>query len=149
MVNVILSFFGSLCPAVIINVRPNRAVWAGFSGVAGWLVYNAVIMSDRNQVILATFAGALSVGIYSEIMARVLKCPATIFSIPGIFPLVPGVGAYMTVRYIAGGTLDQASVQAVQTIASAGAIALGIMLASAVFRLAKEFVKKYSKKEYS
>ncbi len=49
---------------------------------------------------MASFVGAFMVGIYSEVMARKLKTPAMQFSIPGIFPLVPGITAYYAINSI-------------------------------------------------
>ncbi len=139
---IILTFLGSLCPAIIYNVSPKRAFWAGVSGVVGRLVFNGLMSSGKEQIILATFMGALAVGVYSETLARILKSPATVFSVPGIFPLVPGIGAYMTVRHVTDMQMEQASLTAVETIASAGSIALGIMLASALFRMGKQVLRK-------
>ena len=38
--------------------------------------------------------GALCVGILGLVFARIKKCPVTVFNIPGVVPLVPGVPAY-------------------------------------------------------
>lgn len=83
---------------------------------------------------MASFVGAFIVGIYSEIMARSLKTPAVQFSIPGIFPLVPGITAYTTVRYIVEQNSSKAYLKGMETIAVGGAIAFGIMMSSATFR---------------
>lgn len=134
MREVILSFFGSLLPAILYNVNKRLFFWVGLSGVSGWLVYSW-LNARTGQVIVPTFAGAVAVGVYSEIMARILKHPATIFSVSGIIPLVPGIGAYNTVRAVVENKLVNAQHLAIETLASAGGIALGIMLASAVFRV--------------
>ena len=81
-------------------------------------------------------------GFYSESAARLLKTPATVYSIAGIFPLVPGIGAYNTVQAIVDNKLMDALSRAVETIASAGAIAFGIMLIAAAFRVVKRYRKE-------
>ncbi|MEG6613672.1 threonine/serine exporter family protein [Pseudoclostridium thermosuccinogenes] len=140
MKEILLAFFGSLSLAITFNVGRNRFVWAGLSGAVGWIAYSW-LYEITGQVIVSTFVGAVCVGLYSEIAARCLKCPATVFSISGIFPLVPGIGAYQTVEYIVGNELAQSASKGIETLASAGCIALGIMLMSAVFRVMKN-VKK-------
>lgn len=134
MREIILSFFGSLLPAVLYNVNKKQFLWVGLAGVSGWVVYS-MLNASINKVIIATFAGAVAVGIYSETMARVLKYPATVFSVAGMFPLVPGIGAYNTVQAIVENKISDAAAIAVETVASAGSIAVGIMFASALFRI--------------
>lgn len=137
----LLAFMGSLCPAVLFNADRKKFIWIGVSGSLGWLVYSH-LFSITGQVILSTFAGALMVGIYSEVMARFLKSPATVFSVSGIFPLVPGIGAYQTVQLIVENHLSDAASKAIETVASAGSIALGIMLVSAFFRVTIKIKEK-------
>jgi len=134
MGEIVLAFFGSLLPAILYNVNKRHFFWVGLSGVSGWMIYSW-LYSDTGQVIVSTFAGAVAVGVFSESMARALKVPATVFSVCGIFPLVPGIGAYNTVQAIVENNLEKAAGVAVETIASAGSIALGIMFASALFRV--------------
>lgn len=141
---VILAFFGSLTLAVLYNVDKKRFLWVGLSGVAGWIAYDYFNKSTGN-VILATFIGSLVVGIYSEIMARKIKAPALIFSVSGIFPLVPGLGAYETVRFFMDKDIMGGITKGIETFASAGAIAIGIMLISGAFKASKKFKEKRSK----
>ena len=136
-----LAFFGSLCPAILFNVDRKKFLWIGLSGSFGWLLYSWAYKIS-GQVVLSTFVGAVAVGIYSEIAARTLKSPATIFSISGIFPLVPGIGAYNTVQFMVENRLTEAAVSAVETLSSAGSIALGIMLISAVFKGTKKLKER-------
>jgi uncharacterized membrane protein YjjB (DUF3815 family) len=129
----ILAFFGSLCPAVLINVERRKFLWVGLAGSIGWLVFDR-LLANTGQVILATFAGSVAVGLYSESMARWKRSPATVFSISGIFPLVPGIGAYNTAQFLVESKFYEAAGKGFETVASAGAIALGIMLMSSVFK---------------
>jgi uncharacterized membrane protein YjjB (DUF3815 family) len=144
MVDLVLSFIGSLCPGILLNVKKESLLWVGLSGTLGWLAFSAA-NQITGEVILPTFAGAVAVGLYSEIMARVLKSPATVFSVPGIFPLVPGIAAYNTVQFLVENKLTEAAAKAMETITIAGAIAFGIMLMSALFRFARKSNEKYSR----
>ncbi|MCX7748738.1 MAG: threonine/serine exporter family protein [Clostridia bacterium] len=137
MNDLLLAFFGSLLPAILFNADAKRLFWIGLSGAVGWLIF--INISEMiHQVVFPTFLGAFSVGIYSESMARLVKSPATVFSVSGAFPLVPGIGAYTTVQLLVQNKLQEAAGKALETISSAGAIALGIMAASAIFRIAKK-----------
>lgn len=140
----ILAFFGSIFPVILFNIDRRKIIWTGFAGAFGWgaylIVYNLYIPS----VALASFTGALVVGIYSEIMARVLKTPAVQFSIPGIFPLVPGMMAYMTISSIVKQDYSVASYLGIQTLAAGGAISFGIMISATTTKLITK-IKNHSK----
>ena len=58
----------------------------------------------------------------------VRRCPVTLFLVPGIFPLVPGVGIYWTAYYLVTDRSALASQQGSTTLRSAVAIVLGILL---------------------
>lgn len=132
---VLLSFFGSASAGMIFNIRGKRLIYAGISGAAGYLVY-LLALRITGQSIMAIFIGAIAVGIYSETCARLLKTPSTLFSIPGIFPIVPGVAAYETIQYLADNNMRDAGVKLVETLGGSGAIAFGIIIVTAAFRLA-------------
>ncbi len=130
----VLAFLGSLCAGLVFNVRGYRLVYSGLSGVAGWMVYIG-LLNLTGHSILSIFGGAIAVGIYSESAARLLKSPSAIFSIPGIFPIVPGIAAYETIQYMTANDMFHAGGKLVETLAGAGSIAFGIILVTALFRL--------------
>jgi len=134
MIEYLLAFFGSFFAAILFNVSKKNLLWAGFSGMAGWIAYDC-FFSQTGNTAMATFAGAIAVGVFSEFMARKIKVPATIFSVSGIFPIVPGISAYNTVQAIVENNLAIAGAKAVETITGAGALAFGIMTVTAVFRV--------------
>lgn len=128
-----LAFLGSFCAGLVFNVRGYKLIFTGLSGVAGWMVYIGLLGLSAHSI-MPIFAGAIAVGIYSESAARLLKSPSTIFSIPGIFPIVPGIAAYETIRFMAANDMFNAGGKLVETLAGAGSIAFGILLVTAVFR---------------
>ncbi len=134
MNEVMLAFAGSFCAGVLFNIKGMKMFWMGISGAAGWLVY-IWCYNLTGQSVMSIFIGAVVVGIYSESAARLLKSPATIFSIPGIFPIVPGIAAYETIQFLVTGNLDAAGGKMLETLTGAGAIAFGIMLVTAMFRI--------------
>jgi uncharacterized membrane protein YjjB (DUF3815 family) len=105
------------------------------------LISDQVLIRYPNTDLLSVFLGTAAVAVYSELMARIRKTPATTFSIPGIFPLVPGVDAYRTIQLIAEQDYPVATAYAVSTVTKACLIAFGIMTVSAIFR--KIRTKKY------
>lgn len=137
MTRIILSFVGSLCPAILFNTDKKNLLWAGLAGTIGMLVNDQFLAFYPSAALASVFSGAVAVAVYSEIMARVRKTPATIFSIPGIFPLVPGVDAYRTIQLLSEQDYTAAMAFGVSTAAKASLIAFGILLVSATFRKIK------------
>jgi uncharacterized membrane protein YjjB (DUF3815 family) len=73
--------------------------------------------------------------IYSEIMARVLKTPVTLLVICAMLPLVPGAGMYYTMYDVVKGDISSSISTGLSTIASAGTLALGIILVTTLTRI--------------
>lgn len=138
MREIIYSFIGSFTFGILFNIQRKNLIWAGISGSIGWGIY-LIFMKLQLGVPLSTFMGAIGVGLYSEIMARKVKTPASVFSIIGIVPLVPGITAYFTVRYIVEGRLTEAFNKGIETVATAGGIAFGIMLITTIFQFASKW----------
>lgn len=134
MTRILFSFLGSLCPAILYNIEKRNLLWAGFAGMLGMLIYDRLLFLYPNAALVSVFLGTAAVAVYSEIMARIRKAPSTIFSIPGIFPLVPGVDAYRTIQLLSEQNYTEAMAYGVSTAAKAGLIAFGILIVSAVFR---------------
>lgn len=137
MGEILLAFIASLCPGIMYNATRKNLLWVGLSGMIGWITYASMLESSQN-VIFSSFFGAVIVGLYSESIARLRKAPAMVFSVPGIFPLVPGIAIYNSTQYIAENNLLEAANTGIQAISCAGAIACGILLAAAVFRIIKK-----------
>ncbi len=141
MGEIVLAFIASVCPGIMYNVARRNLLWVGVSGMLGWITY-AWVLEVTGNVVLSSFFGAVVVGLYSESVARIVKAPSMVFSIPGIFPLVPGIAIYNSTQYISENKLFEAANTGIQAITSAAAIAFGILLVSAVFRLSKRRTKK-------
>lgn len=137
---IVLAFFGSIFPAILFNIDRKKLSQAGLCGAIGWTTY-LLIYRYNHSFITGCFAGAFVVGIYSEFMSRKFKTPVVQFSIPGIFPLVPGITAYNTISSIAQHDYSAAYSKGIQTLASGGAIAFGIMFSSTTFRLLLRIIK--------
>lgn len=131
---IVLAFFGSLFFAVLFNIDRKKLILAGLCGSIGWAVY-LLIFKLTGSPTMSSFTGSFIVGIYSELMAKRYKAPAPQFSIPGIFPLVPGLTAINAVRHLVEKSNAEALSATLLTISVGGAIGFGIMLSTTTFRL--------------
>ncbi len=69
-----------------------------------------VLMSVLGMSIsLACLFAALSIGLLSIPLARLVRCPAETFSFPSLLPMIPGMYAYRTVQAVVHclGTVDE------------------------------------------
>jgi uncharacterized membrane protein YjjB (DUF3815 family) len=131
---------GTVAFSILFSVPRRYYLSCGLIGGAGWLVYS---LSGR---ILPPEGAALSatviVILLSRIAAVIGRCPATIFMIPGIFPLIPGAGIYWTSYYIVTEQLDLALHTGYEAVKTAVAIVLGILF---VFEVPGRFFKVFER----
>lgn len=134
LIEFLFAFLGTLGFALIFNVPLRHIPVASFVGGAGWVVYQIAVAAGCG-VAISCFFGACTVGLTSDIASRICKEAATIFVIPGVLPLVPGAGTYYTMLAIINGNLDQAADKGIETLAMAGAIALGLLVMGTVIQI--------------
>jgi len=75
-------------------------------------------------------------------MARIRKYPAISYLVVSVFPLIPGAGVYYTMNYAMRGDMTAFTSKGMHTAATAGVIAVGILLASTAFRLLAEWKRQ-------
>jgi len=118
---------------LIFNIQGLGVLITGLGGALGWMVY-LVMMDLQSNDILAAFVAAMSIAVYSELMARVRRCPVTGYLQIALLPLVPGAGVYRAMRYCVEGDTELFTTTMLHTIGFAAALSVGAMLASSLFR---------------
>lgn len=137
------SFVATLAFSVLFNIKGKNTWLAALGGGLSWFFYIFSLKFNISQP-LAFFYSSVAVSIYSEVMARVRKCPVTIFIICGILPLVPGGGMYYTTLASVEGDVNKSLTTGLSTLTIAGAIAVGVILVSSLTRLITFYSKKSS-----
>lgn len=141
---VLWAFLSSLVFCGILNVKDKKVLLvAAFGGGLGWFVY--LISAPVESVVMQNLIAAVTVALYSEFMSRMLKAPSTVFLVIGVLPMVPGGGIYYTMEYGVQGNTQMFIEKGLETIAVAGAIAVGVSVASAIFRMYSYFQKQQFK----
>lgn len=133
-VQCIAAFIGCVGFYIVFNIHGPGGILCALGGVLSWAVY-CVFYHFNQDSILATFFATIIAAIYSEIMARVRKCPAISYLVVSIFPLLPGAGIYYTANYVVRSEYANFAQQGMNTIAVAGVIAVGILIVSTLVRL--------------
>jgi uncharacterized membrane protein YjjB (DUF3815 family) len=88
-----------------------------------------------NNDLIAYFWAAAAASLYSEVMARIRKYPAISYLVISIFPLIPGASVYYTMTHAVRNEMDAFGDKLMHTAAIAGAIAVGVILISTLFRM--------------
>lgn len=127
------SFFASLFFAILFGVRRRDLVCTAGAGAVCWFVY-AVVTTIVGEI-PAYFLSAVATTIYCEIFARLLRTPTIVYLAAGVIPLVPGGGIYRTMLLCIQETPEQALSACINTVSIAGAMAMGIMVVSSLFRV--------------
>lgn len=125
---------GAIGFSILFNVH-GWGMWLCVLGsVLSWAVY-CVLLRLGTADTFAFFVASVFASCYSELMARIRKYPAISYLVVSIFPLLPGGDIYYTINYAVQGDMVSFSQRGMHTIAVAGSMAVGILLAATAVRL--------------
>ncbi len=144
MISVLYAFISSLGFGILFNVRGKNLIIASIGGGLGWLFY-LIIKNSTGSEIVALFVASIVISVFSEIFARIMKNPVTIFLICALIPLVPGGGMYYTTFEAVQGNVSKSIVLGIQTLFNAASIAVGIILVSTISKIINKL--KFNKLE--
>ena len=133
-ITVLAGFVGCIGFAMQFNVHGPGIVICAIGGGIAWLVY-CLAYEYTADVVTANLFAAIFASVYAEVMARIRKYPAISYLVVSLFPLLPGAAVYFATNSIVTGDMDSFASKATQTIAIAGALAIGILLVSTTVRL--------------
>ncbi len=130
----VTAFIGSWGFAMLFHVGREKLLLTSLGGLLAWGAYLLMGFVSGQDVVRYFFA-SVALTVYAETMARVVKCPATLFLITAAIPLVPGGSLYKTMQFFMQNDLDAFSRQALTTVLLAVAIAVGMLFPTSVFQL--------------
>lgn len=128
------ALIATLCFAILFNIRGKNIFFASLGGAIGWFIYLLSLNLNFSKI-LSIFLGSIILSIYSEVMARVLKAPVTIFLICAILPLVPGSGMYYTMLECIKGNSEAFLSTGLETLSYALAIAAATILVASITKV--------------
>ena len=134
VMELVTAFLGSLGFALLFHVRREKLLLASLGGLLAWGVYLLMGFVSGQDVVRYFFA-SVALTVYAETMARVVKCPATLFIITAAVPLIPGGSLYHTMKFFMEGNFTACSIQGLNTVLLAVSIAVGILFPTSVFQL--------------
>ena len=134
VIEAVASLIGCLGFVILFNIHGPGGFLCALGGVLTWMTYRIVFQFSADDI-AAYFWATVVASIYSEIMARIRKCPAISYLVISAFPLIPGAGVYYTMSHAVRGDMASFSSQGIHTVAIAGVMAVGILLSSTLVRM--------------
>lgn len=125
------SFIASLGFGILFNIKGRNLFLAAIGGSLGGFVYQLCLNHGAGDI-SAMFIASVCFSLYSEILARIAHTPVTTYIICALIPLVPGGGMYRTMLAAIQGKVIDALTLGLETMTTAGALVLGILLVSTI-----------------
>lgn len=118
--------------SIVFNIQGPGMLLCAIGGMLTWVVYRFTQYLGGD--VSAYFAASMFAALYAEVMARIRKYPAFSYLVVSLIPLIPGAGVYYTMNHIVQGDMQAFAERGTYTIAITGAMAVGILLISSIFR---------------
>ena len=135
VMQLVTAFLGSLGFALLFHVRREKLLLASLGGLLSWGVYLAMGAVSPTLDAPRYFVAAVAVTVYGETLARVVRCPATLFIVTAAVPLIPGGSLYKTMSYFMAQDNAAAAAQGFYTLVLAVSLAVGMLFPTSIFHL--------------
>lgn len=129
LVQTLAAFVGTLAFAVLFAVPQAQYLASGLTGAIGWCCYLLLVRYASASPTIAIILSSVLICVLARIFAISQKCPAQVFLLCGIFPLVPGAGIFWCTYYLVSGEMALSLATGFGAVKAAVAIVLGIILA--------------------
>ena len=140
LMETVAAFVGTIAFGVLFVVPAKQFLVCGLVGGIGWIVYAVTL--EKSSAAVASFLATVVIVLLARILAVVRKVPTNVIMIPGIFPVVPGIGLYNMIYNMMIGDTAVGVSQGLAVLKSIGAIVFGII---AVFSLPNRWFRKRPK----
>ena len=132
IIQILMACLGSVGFGLIFHMKGQRLPLAALGGGLTWAVY-LLCCQLGCSLFTANLIAAFFAAAYAEGMAHIWKAPATIFIITAFLPMVPGGSLYYAMYALVTENHLEAAHYGTQTGLTAGALALGWFLFTAVY----------------
>lgn len=138
---------GAAAVCMFFNLNRKRLWWALLATLLTFFVFIGVVELLGSEMVFTTiFIATLFAAITSEILARVIKTPATVVLVPAIIALVPGSSLYYTMEALAALNMPLALEKGSICLMTLLGIAVGVCVATILFTLINPVKLQHYKK---
>ena len=93
ILQLVMAFIGSMGFSIIFRLRRQLIIPASLGGFFSWAIY-LLCSNGIDGVFVPCLIASAFAALYSEILARLMKAPVTLFILPAVVPLIPGSSLY-------------------------------------------------------
>ena len=140
---------GAASVCMFFNLNRKRLWWALLATLLTFGVYIGVaewLGSTDDMVFTVIFIPTLFAAIASEVLARIIRTPATVILVPAIIALVPGSSLYYTMEALAAVNFSLALEKGFVCLMTLLGIAVGVCVGTILFTLISPVKLHYYKK---
>ncbi|MBF1211874.1 threonine/serine exporter family protein [Gemella morbillorum] len=130
----VFSFISSVSFAIVCDVPRKTLATGGVIGAIGWCGYWEM-WSHGQSVFMSSLVCSLLLANISQICAIKFKNPLTVYFIPGLVPVVPGVTIYDAFRTLLLDEYGNSARIFLNSFYGAVGLAVGIIIADSIFRV--------------
>ena len=136
IIQTVMGMIGSVGFAILFGIMDRKLIGIALGGGAGWAVY-LLCTANGHSMFAGLLVASLFVAAFSEILARVLKAPVILLLVPMLIPEIPGGDLYYAMYDLVQRNFADFGNSANKVLVEAGAIALGIILASYIAKFVR------------
>ncbi len=144
LITCVASFVACAGFVIVFNIHGHGNLLCALGAAITWAVY-CLAQALGCQELLCYFFSTCAAAIFSEAMARIRKYPAISYLVISLLPLIPGAGIYYTALQAVQGNLDASAQYGMNTLATAGVMAAGILVVSTTVRMWTSHKYKHQK----
>lgn len=133
LIQTIAGTVGAVGFAILFNVHGKKLGFIAAGSVLSWCCF---LLCHNTDTFCAFFCATCIAALISEVLARVARGPVLLFLVPMLIPLIPGSDLYYTMAYLLNDNKGLFLHHAGLLLTEAGAIALGVICAAAITKIA-------------
>ncbi len=128
--------------SIRVNLQGFKILLLAVGGGLSWAFY-LIFLHFSNSLLYSIFAASILVCAYSEVVARAVKVPVSVFVTCVIIPLVPGSSLYYAMQAYIAGNNAAASTHAYKALLISLTIAMAIAVVSSVTNLVYRLINRF------
>lgn len=128
--------------SIRVNLKGFKILLLAVGGGLSWAFY-LIILYYSNSLLFSIFGSTILVCTYSEIVARAIKVPVSVFVTCVIIPLVPGSSLYYAMQAYITGNSALASTHGYKALLISGTIAMAIAMVSSLTNLVYRLFNRF------
>ena len=129
----IASTVGTMGIILQFGIEKRVMIWALISSILCCAAYEISLELGCGLFLASLIASAVAAA-YSDLMAHIVKVPATVLIIPAIVPLVPGGSLYYTMYGAVSSDMSKFSTYGLNALKIAAGLAIGVIAITAISR---------------